>query len=173
MLELLASDYRPYIQDALAISVCLAAFIWGAGPERAIAVTWMLIFELPSWVYTAFWGVSFQLGQIDVFLASTDALAGGIWIAIALNANRNYPLLIAAMQVLVLSGHLARGLIEAIAPIAYAVMMVVPGWLQLFIFAIGLTRHIRRRKRHGPYRDWRVPVKWWGLWPARSPGVRL
>jgi hypothetical protein len=173
MLELLASDYRPHIQDALAFSVCLAAFVWGAGPERAIAVTWLAMFEFAPRVYKALWGGSFQLGQIDVFLASTDSLAGVIWLAIALNANRNYPLFIAAMQVLVLSGHLARGLIESIAPIAYATMMVAPGWLQLVILAIGLIRHIRRRNRHGAYRDWRVPVKWYGLLADRSGEVRL
>ena len=54
-----------------------------------------------------------------------------------------------------MAAHLARGFAEAVSPIAYVVMVVVPGWLQLVLFSIGLTRHIFRKRNYGPYRDWR------------------
>ena len=91
MIELLASEYRPYVQDALAYIVCFAALFWGATPERVIALTWIALFEIAPQIYTTVLGGSFKLVEIDVYYLSVDALAAVIWTAIALNANRNYP----------------------------------------------------------------------------------
>lgn len=168
MFDLLASNLRFLIQDGLAYSVCIAALIWGAGPERAIALTWLIIFELFDALYRFVWGANYQLSDVDMFLAGLDVVAAIAWIAIALNANRNYPLLIAALQVLALTAHLARGLIESIAPAAYVLMVTAPSWLQLLVLAAGVARHMRRKQTHGDYRDWRLPVRLGGLLPASS-----
>ncbi len=160
MLELLASDYRPLIQDVLAFSICFAAFIWGAWPERAMAAVWFVVLELSLWMHSIAWGSTFQFTDTDLFLASTDICAGILWILVALNANRNYPMVIAALQVLVVAAHLVRGLVDAISPISYAVMVTAPGWLQLIVLAIGLGRHVGRNRRYGPYREWRVALPW-------------
>lgn len=168
MLELLASEYRPFIQDIFGLSLFVAAWLWGGGPERAIAASWMVFFEGLPRLYKGYYGASYQLEQVDLFYASMDGAACVLWIAIALNANRNYPLIIAAMQILALAAHLARGLIETISPIAYATMVIAPGWIQLCVLAVGLFRHVMRKKQYGPYRDWRVPVRWFGLLQARE-----
>lgn len=160
MLELLASDYRPLVQDSLTYAICVAALIWGAGPERAMIATWMIFFELLPIPYTAIWGQGLQLQTIDALLAATDLSACAVWIVVALNANRNYPLFVAALQILVLAAHLARGLIDTISPVAYVAMLVAPGWLQLFVIAAGLARHTRRERKFGPYREWRVVISW-------------
>ena len=146
----------------------MIAFVWVATPERVIAASWLVLFELSSWMYAAVWGTNFQLGTVDLVFAATDVLAGIIWLAVALNANRNYPLFIAAMQILAIAGHLSRGLIEAISPIAYAVMVIAPGWIQLLILGTGVIRHILRKRKFGSYREWRTPVKWYGLIADRS-----
>ena len=101
MFELLASDYRFALQDVLTYAICVSALIWGAGPERATVAIWMVLFELPGWFYSAIWGSSFQFQSIDFFLASSDVLAGILWVWVALYANRNYPLVIAALQQLI------------------------------------------------------------------------
>lgn len=155
MLELLASENRAFVQDLLAWSVCIAALIWGAGPERIIALVWLILFEgvigfLLSDV------VGYRYGEIDVVVASIDLCAGIAWIAVALYANRNYPLCIAAMQLLAMTSHLAKGLVETVSPIAYAFMAVAPSWFVLGFFAAGLVRHVLRKRRYGSYRDWRV-----------------
>lgn len=171
MLEFVFSDFRPVIQNVLAYSICAAALIWGAGPERAIAITWLVLFELLGGAYSMLWDSAYQLEQVDVFLAMLDGLAGIIWIGIAFNANRNYPLVIAAMQLVAMTGHLTRSLIEAISPVAYATMVIAPSWLQLLVLAFGLARHIRRKRTFGPYRDWRVPVRLGGLLPQNRKRV--
>lgn len=168
MIELLASDTRSLVQDVLAFSICLAALVWGAGPERAVAVVWLLCFEFTLRVYRYVSETGYQLETTDLFLGSTDIVAGLLWIVIALNSNRNYPLFVAALQLLVISAHFARGLIESIEPIAYAIMVMAPGWLQLIILGTGLARHINRQRDFGAYREWRVPVRCFGLLPARG-----
>ncbi|MEO1221368.1 MAG: hypothetical protein AAFY42_08460 [Pseudomonadota bacterium] len=97
-----------------------------------------------------------QLVDVDVYWAFSDLTAGIAWIAIALFANRNYTLGIAGLQVLAMAAHVARGLVEVISPIGYAFMVAAPGWFQLFLLLIGLTRHILRKRKHGDYRDWRI-----------------
>lgn len=156
MLDLLFSEYRPYIQDVVAWSICCAALVWGGSPERIIAATWLLLFEVAGIVYVAMFGEARQLETIDWYFAGIDLVVAVIWITMALYANRNYTLWIAAMQLLAFGAHVSRGLIEVISPITYAIMVIAPGWLQLLFLAIGLTRHILRKRKYGEYRDWRT-----------------
>lgn len=155
MTELLLSDTRAHLQDIVAWAICLAALVWGAGPERAVALVWLVLFELVSNAYRSITGADIRVDDIDPFSAMIDACAVICWVAIALYANRNYTLWIAAMQLLAVTAHLARGLVEAIAPLGYIIMVAVPGWVQLFLLGAGLTRHILRKRQHGQYRDWR------------------
>ena len=157
MFEMLASEYRMVIQDVLAFAICGAALIWGGAPERIVAATWLVLFEIAGRLYRGVFGAEgYQLLGVDWFLASTDLLAGAIWLTVAIYANRNYTLWIAAMQLLAMTAHLARGLVEAIAPVAYIFMVVAPGWFQLIFLGLGLTRHILRKRKYGTYRDWRI-----------------
>ena len=159
MLELIFSEYRPFAQDILTVLVCIGAFVWGGAPERIVAATWLLVFEFPGRIYRAFVSDGLQLADIDAFLATTDVVAGIVWIAVALYANRNYTLFIAGMQVLAMTAHVARGLADAISPVAYMTMVVAPGWFQLIFLGFGVIFHARRKKKYGEYRDWRVPLR--------------
>lgn len=155
MVELVTSEVRIAVQVVLAWTVCLAALLWGGGPERAVASTWLIIFEiglrfLPDW-----FGVSFGYANVEFWPFIGDLSAAAILVFVALIANRNYTLGIAAMQLLAMTAHFARSLTETIAPIAYLVMTVVPGWSQLFLLGFGLSRHILRKRKYGEYRDWR------------------
>ena len=156
MLSTLLLEHRGTLQDALLVALCIAAFIWGGGPERAVAATWLIVFELAGEVQDWFFGSRVQLSGVDWFLASTDLVAGFLFVWIALYANRNYTLWIAGMQILAVMAHLARSLADLISPIAYAVMFIAPGWIQLVLLGVGIARHVRRRKKHGEYRDWRI-----------------
>lgn len=156
MTELLLSDSRALIQDVVAWTICICALIWGGGPERAVAAVWIVFFELFANLYTLATGTNLKVEDIDAFFASIDVLAAVCWVAIALYANRNYTLWIAAMQILAMTAHVARGLVEAIAPVGYVIMVAVPGWFQLILLAVGVTRHILRKRKHGEYRDWRI-----------------
>lgn len=172
MFDFVLLEYRTNIQDVLVFIVCAGALIWGGGPERAVAATWLIVFELAGAIQDWFFGKSVQLAGVDWFFASADAVAGLIFILIALYANRNYTLWIAGMQVLAIMAHLARSLADLISPITYAVMFVAPGWFQLMLLGVGLARHIQRRRKYGTYRDWRISKPAIGLTavPAAQSG---
>lgn len=156
IVELLTWDFRVVLQDYLAWTIGIAAILWGGGPERAVAVTWILLFELvPGAQNLIDPDLHFQ-AEVDVFYAVVDGLAAASFIAIALYANRNYTLWIAGMQVLAVAAHVASGIAEPISPVGYAVMVIAPGWMQLLLLTIGLIRHRIRKRKFGEYRDWRV-----------------
>ena len=162
MLELFASEYRLVAQEVLAFSLIVGAFLWGGGPERAVAATWLVFFEIMGRIRRAL-VEDLQLADVDSYLASGDLLAGLCWITVALYANRNYTLWIAGLQILAMLAHFARGVAESISPIGYYTMVVAPGWFQLFFLAGGLIFHVRRVRRYGSYRDWRAgsfPDNW-------------
>ncbi|MEM1052212.1 MAG: hypothetical protein AAGI28_08975 [Pseudomonadota bacterium] len=156
MLTIIFLEYRGLIQDVLLVALCIAAFIWGGGPEKAVAATWLVVFELAGRVQNWLYGESVQLSEVDWFLASCDVLAGFLFVWIALYANRNYTLWIAGVQILAVTSHLARSLADVVSPIAYAAMVIGPGWIQLVLLGVGIARHVRRGKKHGKYRDWRI-----------------
>ena len=156
MFQLLFSDdYRPLVQDGLAFGLCLAAFIWGGGPEKAVAATWIVIFEVLGRLHRLIFG-GYILFDVDPFLAGRDIAAGVLWMLIALYANRNWTLWVAGTQLLAIGAHVARALADAVSPVAYATMVIAPGWIQLFLLGAGLVRHVLRLREHGSYRDWRT-----------------
>ena len=156
MIEFLVSESRVLLQAMVAWTVCAAALAWGGGPERVLAITWLIVFELALRILPLLLGLRIQLASVDLWFISLDLLACGVMLAVALYANRSYTLWIAAMQLLAVTAHVARGLVESISPVAYALMIAVPGWLQLFALAIGLACHILRKRKYGPYRSWRI-----------------
>ena len=156
MFDLLLSEPRLYAQALLAWVICIAALVWGGGPERVVAGTWLVVFELGIRLLPRALGEGLQLITVDVWLLSADLCAGAVWICTALYANRNYTLWIAGLQLLAMTSHLAKGLVESISTISYAFMAVTPSWFQLAFLAIGVVRHVQRKRRYGSYCDWRV-----------------
>ncbi len=172
IVELLTWDFRVILQDYVAWTIGIAALIWGGGPERAVALIWLILFELLPGAYSLFDNSPGFGANIDYFVLLIDSLAAIAWIAVALYANRNYTLWIAAMQVLALCAHLASGIAEPISSIGYGVMVVAPSWIQLLVLAIGLVRHRLRLRKFGSYRDWR-PTRFSPGSPPSASGPSL
>ncbi|MBV7266064.1 hypothetical protein [Erythrobacter ani] len=157
MFELIL-EYRVEAQRVVSVLILLAALRWGGAPERAAAATFVLFFTLPLTAFEFFAGGPLIFSGIRIVYVALDIFALTAFLAIALNANRNYPLIIAGFQVVALVAHLVRGIVDTVSPLAYAVLVIGPSYFQLVLLACGLALHVRRRKRFGPYRDWRVPL---------------
>lgn len=152
----LALEYRDEVQSVAAWLICLAALVWGSGPERAIALVWLVIFKGLDNAFRALWATEFRADELSAYFAFNDVLALAAFVLVALHANRLYPLWFAAFQLLAVLAHLARELAEQISSISYAILAIAPGYFQLAILAGGLFMHRRRLRRYGPYRDWRL-----------------
>ncbi len=156
MLDLLLEN-RVDAQRIASVIMALAMWRWGGAPERILALTFVGLFTLPLLFLDFATAGTVMFSDRGYLIVAIDVLAGLIFVGLALHANRNYPLWIAGFQVVAVTAHLARGIVEAITPIAYAVMVIGPSYFQLILMLAGLVRHLRRKQRHGEYRDWRIP----------------
>ncbi|MDB5680426.1 MAG: hypothetical protein JWO16_231, partial [Sphingomonas bacterium] len=75
-------------------------------------------------------------------------------VAIALRANRYWPIGIAAMQVLQVVGHLLKLADPHMLPLLYWLSSVVWAYPMLILLALGTVRHRNREKRLGPEPSW-------------------
>lgn len=175
MLEFL-NLYRADAQHIAGLLLGLALWRHGAAPERAVGAVFVGCVILPAMIGR-------QMGFEDLLLFGSqwwiymlfDLAAAAGFIAIALKANRTYPLFIAGFQLVSMSAHAMRGLVDAVAPLAYAILAIGPSYGQLLVLLGGLIFHCHRQRRYGPYRGWRVspPARGWGALadPRRDPHV--
>lgn len=163
MLELL-NLYRADAQYVVSLALGLAVLRYGGGPERAVGLVLVGIVVMPAMVARLTGLTNAMLfGDLAWIYVLLDAIAAVAFIAIALKANRAYPLWVAGFQLVSMSAHLVRRLVDTVSPLAYAVLAIGPSYGQLLLLLGGLIFHILRRRRHGPYRDWRLspPLPGW------------
>ncbi|MGY6551241.1 MAG: hypothetical protein ACXIT4_05010 [Erythrobacter sp.] len=155
MFELI-NQYRPELQYVASLVLGLAMLRWGGGPERASAAVFLGCIIAPVAVSRMLGTEALMFSDYAGLYVLFDALAliGFLWIA--LNANRNYPLWLAGLQLVAMGAHGVRAVGEVISPLAYAIMAIGPSYGQLLVMLIGLVRHIRRQRMFGIYRDWRL-----------------
>lgn len=148
--------YRADFQHGAGILLGMAMLRWGGGPERWAAVVFLSTIILPTAASTRLLGAAMIFGSYSWIYVLLDLIAGAAFLLIALYANRNYTLWIAGFQLVAIGAHAARGLVDAISPLAYAILAVGPSYCQLALLLAGFLRHLARRRRYGDYRDWRV-----------------
>jgi hypothetical protein len=132
------------------------SFAAGALPERVgalILVAWLALERF----YHLFVGPSFFAGDLEVYIA-LDLLVFLAFGALALTANRIWPLIAAALQIIALLGHLAVRLGIPGEAKAYWAMTQLPPLLMAIAALVGTILHVRRARRVGRYRSWRRKV---------------
>ena len=147
-------DWLWVLNAALVGLPMLAAWRWGAAPERicaAVFVTNLVVDRCYHWAVGR--GTIYQsvdLGHVLIGVATIIVL-----VSVALRANRIYPLWLSAFQGLVIISHFTREASARISVHAYALLTYAPSILQIAILAIGIALHARRVNRYGTYPSWR------------------
>ena len=157
MLIELLNLYRVEALHIASVLLALAIWRWGAAPERwligVFIATMVAPFHVSAWLGLG----NLAFGPYNWVFVAIDLLAAAGFVAIALNANRNYPLWVAGFQVVSVAAHMVRGLGDMVSPLAYLILAVGPSYCQLLLIGTGFVRHALRERRFGSYRDWRVP----------------
>ena len=156
MIPTVISAHLADIQNLIFVSLLFAMWCWGGGPERGLAIVFGSTIVAPSLAFQTLSNEIHDLGAFSVFFGIADAAALIGLILVALNANRTYPMLIAAFQVVAFSSHLVKGSVDQVSPAAHLVLAAVPGFCQVALLLLGLVHHRLRLSRFGCYRDWRL-----------------
>ncbi len=143
-----------YVFNILQALVCLYALTLGGWPERATAVILLCAsvatIVLPFDPSTSFRSVETLELVIDV------TLMGGL-MAVALLANRFWPLWLAALHLLAVGIHGVKGFDPALMPWMYAQAGGKLAYPMLVLLAAGVLRHRLRLARYGSDPDWSPP----------------
>ncbi|MGB3794792.1 MAG: hypothetical protein WA957_00620 [Alteraurantiacibacter sp.] len=153
MLDLLLI-YKSYAQYALLFATAFAAWRWGAKPEWA--TTTILVGFLGGGYVLAISLIQTlpKFTTVETIALVFDVVAFALFLAIALFANRIYPLCLTIIQGLAVLSHFAAASVTS-APLAYAILSVTPSYLLMGTLMVGIGLHRQRVKHFGPYRSWR------------------
>lgn len=157
MLELF-NTYRGDAQHIASIILALAIWRRGAAPERWLIAMFIAAMVLPVRAFEWFDLGRPALGPHAWIYVAIDIVAGVGFVAVALNANRNYPLWVAGFQLVAISAHAVKAMVSSVSPLAYLILASGPSYCQLLLIFGGFVRHRLREKTFGPYRAWRAPL---------------
>lgn len=131
------------------------ALIKGAEPEK-IGALLMLAWFVFDQIYHLGWGPT-EFRRVDWVHFALDSGGFLAFALLGLKANRMWPLLAAGGLVIGVVGHLVMATGIPGQRRAYWVMTQIPPLMMIFALLFGTLAHMRRRRRIGPYRDWRRP----------------
>ncbi|MCY1246135.1 hypothetical protein D9M72_593410 [compost metagenome] len=139
----------------VALLILTAGYAWwrGGGPER-IAAAAMLVATVVSALVRA--NVRHRFADVDTGLLIVDGLLLIVLVAVALRADRGWPLLVAALHLMTVGAHGIRLIEPGMIPVTYAVLIALWSYPMQVALAIGTWRHQRRIRRFGTDRDWSV-----------------
>lgn len=153
MLEFLF-EYRALVQYGVILLLAVACWAWGAGPER-VCGTILLAMPFAEVGYHFVFGPETRLSHTDVGHTFMQMVVTIPFLAVALTANRKYPLWLVSFQLIAVLSHLVRNLASEAGGVAYFIMTVAPSYAMIATLTIGLAAHRMRMLRHGSYRSWR------------------
>lgn len=151
--------------NLLLFSVAFYALVRGGAPERIVAILFVAAAGATRAVavslVTPFVGVEWGFMAIDVTLLLA-------LIAVALRADRFWPMNVAALQLLSVGIHLAKLLMPELYPWVYAVTLGFLGYPMVAFLGLGTYRHRRRLLQNGVDRSWSRSSH---LWPGTGQQI--
>ncbi len=145
--------WKADVQKAMFIAALLLAWRFGAGPERLCAGV-LVLAKIADLTIRVFHTPSFASGSVLVEYLALDLATLAAFVALAIRANRVYPIWLTSIQGVSVMSHFAAGLITT-SPIAYAVMAILPSYLLILVVFLGILAHWRRERRFGATQAWR------------------
>lgn len=134
------------------LAICaIYALRRGGAPEKATAIAIILMVASDPLVHFV---TPTRYTRLDPGHLVIDGLALLAFLAIALRANRYWPLWVSALQLIAVVAHVARLIDVEIHKAAYGLMQVLWSYPMLILLALGTRAHQARLRRCGVDRSW-------------------
>lgn len=141
-------------ETSIVAVLAILAMVYGAGPEKACALTPVLMALLDRIYHSIFGSAIYHTVDFGHFFI--DFIALFIFATVSIHANRVYPIWVAAWQFIAVISHFTRGMSEAVGLRAYAILIMAPSLFEIALIGAGLALHVRRKRRYVRYRSWRA-----------------
>lgn len=132
---------------------CGFAFWKGGAPERWAALAYCLAALVTYIIPTRFWA-SFE--SMDAPLLAIDIAMLAMLVALTARANRYWPIWAAALQLVLVTVHLAKAYSPTILPVVYFAVSSRIAYIMLVLLVVGTVRHTQRVRRFGEDSSWTV-----------------
>lgn len=136
-------------------AVALLSWSRGGAPERAVASCFVLGFIATLASYTA---LPVRFTSVETAVALIDAAMLAALLAIAMKADRMWPMLVAGLQLDIVMVHALKAVDAGVMRSIYAIMMTVWAYPQLILLVVGVIRHRSRLRQSGHDRSWSTPT---------------
>lgn len=127
------------------------ALLRGGWPERAVAIA-MIAAAVGTGLISPYASPDFR--HVVTALLVIDLTFLGVVAAVALLADRYWPMWLAAVQVNAVAIHGVRVYEAQLVPYAYAWAAAKASYLMLAILAVGVWRHVQRERGSGIEAGW-------------------
>jgi hypothetical protein len=149
----------------LLAACCLYAALRGGTPE-VVGGTIIGVGSLLTFV-ALLSSMADLYGSIEVGVFVVDVVALMAFLALALRAERLWPLCVTALQVVGTAGHAVKLVDPQILPSAYAFALRFWGYPMILLLVLGTWNHQKRLARNGVDKSWSSSS---GRWDRRPPG---
>lgn len=133
------------IQVALLLLVALYAWRRGGRPERHVALV-LLGMLLANVIYAGIVGNWTDYRVMPWFRVVLDIVGFAFILAIALRADRWWPLCVGGVQLQAVLAHVLRAIDASLPPLVYAIMERWPFWIAIILTGLGTYLHARRER---------------------------
>jgi hypothetical protein len=130
---------------------CLYAAVQGGTPERIGAAIFLGAAILTTAALSA---PSARWGTVEAGVFAVDVVMLGALIALALSAERLWPLWVTALQLIGTAGHAAKLASPEVIREAYAFVMAFWSYPMLSLLVFGTWNHQRRLAKFGVDKSW-------------------
>lgn len=140
-----------YLFISMQLATSAYALLRGGAPERIVGAL-MPAAYIGTVVFQSQFPVRFHGVELGIFIVDCAMLAA--LLAVALRAERFWPIWMTGLQAVAVAAHLAKMANPAVIPWAYAAMLSFWSYPMMAMLVIGTWRHRRRMAERGADRSW-------------------